>query len=247
MTKSAQVSEFMKKNSPAILTGIGVAGVVSTAVLSAKAGYRHGVQNAVHGAPEDRKQAVKECYKHYIPTAAVGATTITAIIFSNTISSKRNAAIASLYTITDLAFKEYKDKIIETVGEKKHEEVLDEIASDRVAKDAPPPGNQVLIGKGEVLTYDSLTGRYFMCDMQDIRAAQNEINAQCINNNYASQNDFYRLIGLPPTTFGEEVGWTVNNKMDIHFTSVLSEDGRPCLVINYQVEPTRGFYKSFSW
>ena len=247
--------EFVKANSPAILTGIGAGGVVATGILAAKGGMRAQQliwEDESRGrTPEDTKERLKHqtqlTWKCYIPAASVGVSTVAAIIGANTISSRRNAAIVSLYSVTDAAFKEYKAKVVETIGEKKNEEVLDEIAKEKVAQNPPPNASQVIIGKGDVLTYDSLTGRYFMCDIETIRKAQNDINARCVNDTYASQNDFYQLIGLPPTTFGEEVGWTSNNMMEINFTSVLAEDGRPCLVINYQMEPTRGFYKSYKW
>ena len=60
---------------------------------------------------------------------------------------------------------------------------------------------------------------------------------------YASHNDFYRLIGLPGTTYGEEVGWRTDNMMDLEYSSHLAEDGRPCLCIEYHVAPVRNYYK----
>lgn len=244
---SKRTGEFVSKNSPSILTGLGVGGVVTTALFSAKAGYRHGVSEAVGGVSEDPKQRLKESYKFYIPATAATVTTVAAILSANSISSKRNAAIVSLYSITDSAFKEYKKKVVETLGEEKEGDLKDKLAKEAVSKNPPPNDVQVIVGTGEVLTYDSLTGRYFMCDIETIRKAQNDINAKCINEMYASQNDFYRLIGLNPTTFGEEVGWTADKRMEIHFTSTLTEQGKPCLVINYQMEPTRGFHKFGGW
>lgn len=240
------IKSFVSTNSPVILTGLGVAGTVSTAILAAKAGYKHGVADAVGGVSDDPKQRLKECYKHYIPATSLGVVTITSIILANSVSTKRTAAMASIYSVTDSAFREYKSKVVETLGEKKEAEVRDKIAQDRVDKN-PPPASMMLMGDNKVPCYDSLTGRYFESDIETIRKAQNNINAQCINSVYASQNDFYREVGLNPTPYGEEVGWTTDHKMDITFSSTIADNGKPCLVLDYDLQPTRDYYKGFGW
>ena len=57
-------------------------------------------------------------------------------------------------------------------------------------------------------------------------------------------NDFYDELGLPGTVMGSELGW--NSKgilLDLDFTSELSYDNEPVLVINYNILP-RDDYES---
>lgn len=234
-------------NSPLILTYISVAGVVSTAVLAVKATPKalQDIINAQTFAENDLtpKETVEVAWKHYIPAAATGAVTIACIIGAHNVHARRNAALITVYSLTETALKEYQAKVKEQIGENKERKVRDEIAKDYIAN-TPMVNSEVLItGTGEQLCYDSFTGRYFKSDIETIRRAQNDINARVLNEMYASHNDFYRLIGLPGTTYGEEVGWRTDNLMDLEYSSHLAEDGRPCLCIEYHVAPVRNYYK----
>lgn len=246
-----QVVKVVKRsvvdNSPLILTYVAVAGVASTAILAVKATPK-ALNDLIHAqefAEKDLtvKETIEVTWKYYIPAAASGAVTVAAIIGSHSISKRRNAALITVYSLTETALKEYQAKVREQIGENKEQKVRDSIAKDHVMN-TPMVNAEVLVtGTGEQLCHDSFTGRYFKSDIEAIRRAQNDINARIINEMYASQNDFYRLIGLPGTTYGEEVGWTTDNMMDLEFSSHLADDGRPCLNIEYHATPVRGFYK----
>lgn len=234
-------------NSPTILTAISVAGVVTTAVLSAKAAptaVRY-IQEAESEFtdPITVPQKIKLTWKCYIPAASMGAATIACIISANTVSTKRNAAIMSAYSLTETAFKEYREKVTETIGKTKEQSVRDDIMKDRVDNDPVSNREVIITGNGEVLCYDSITGRYFESTVETIRKAQNDLNAQIINDMYASQNEFYRLLGLQGTKLGDELGWNHDNMLELSFTSVISEDGRPCLALDYRVAPVQNYYK----
>lgn len=255
----ARTAMIVKKaavdNSPLILTGVAVTGVVTTSVLAVKATFKAAdtlqVEYAVllaevgsvdRMAPLTNRYKVELVWKHYIPAALTGVVTIACIVGANTINTKRNAALVSLYSITETALKEYKDKVVETIGDAKEKQIGDAVAADRI--DRNPVGvNEVFItGSGDQLCYDDLSGRYFRSDIEAIRKAQNDINVMVINEMCASQNEFYNMIGLSDSAFGEEVGWTTDNLLDIHFTSHIAE-GKPCLALNYTTSPVRNFHK----
>lgn len=234
-------------NSPLILTYISVAGVVSTAVMAVKATPKalNHIQWAQHEADHDlsNKEIVLATWKYYVPAAVIGGITLASIISAQSINSKRNAALVTVYSLTETAFKEYKSKVKEEIGNTKEEKVRSKIAKDYI-ESAPMVNAEVIVtGMGEQLCYDSFTGRYFKSDIENIRRAQNDINARVINDMYASHNDFYKLIGLAPTAYGEEIGWNTDNMMDLEYTSHLADDGRPCICIEYHATPVRGFYK----
>lgn len=234
-------------NSPAILTAIGVAGTVSTAVLAAKA---HGAATLEVMNFEDRRAVVIEprqrfelTWKLYIPAVATGTATIACIIGANTISTKRQAALATAFSLSEVAFKEYKDKVVEQIGANKEQSVVDAVAQDRVVAN-PVSSNQVLVTSGgDVLCYESMSGRYFRSDVETIRKAENDVNRQILTDMYASQNDFNTRIGLPPTSYGEEVGWTIDKKLEVQLSAVMSEDSKPCLCIGYLWTPIRDYHK----
>lgn len=244
---------FASKNSPAIMTGLAVAGVVGTVYFTATGTFkaaelieeersRVAWETIEDPEPVDDLEPVEKIrlvWKCYIPAAVTFSGTVAAIIFLNQIGARRAATATALYTITDKAFAEYKDKVVETIGEKKEQKIRDDIAQDRVKEN--PPTEVVVAGSGDVLFYDTITGRYFNSTMEAVRKAQNDINYTVINNMYASLSEFYDAIGLSPTSFSEDCGWNADALMDISFSTVLSEDNRPCISIDYTIMPIKGY------
>lgn len=237
------VGNKLSEHSPEILTGIGITGLLSTTVLAVKA-----TPKALQLIDEKKEEmntdeltnteVVKTCWKCYIPAAVTASVSVACLIGANSVNSKRNAVLATAYKLSESAFSEYKEKVIETIGEKKEEEVRDKIAKGRIEKN-PVKSNEVIItGKGDVLCYDIVSGRYFKSDVDKIRKAENTLNKKLMNDMYCSLNEFYDLIGLPFTQMGFELGWNVNDSLvEIEFSTQLSEDDTPCVVIQYSVLP----------
>lgn len=236
----------MLDNAPAIMTGMAVAGTISTAVLTGKAAYKASVvlEDYKEGLEEiTTKEKLELTWHLYLPAAVSGASTIALIVGAHTTLSKRHAAVIGAYSIAETAMKEYREKVVEVLGESKETKLREEIAKERLERD-PVTNSQVIItGLGDQLCYDVLTGRYFRSDIEKIRRAQNDINQKVINEGNASQNDFYALIGLESTGMGEDLGWTTDNMMDIFFSTHLSSEGQACLSLEYHSTPVRDYWK----
>lgn len=240
-------------NSPAILTAAAVAGVASTAVLAATGSFKaaeiindHNRERDVSDLYLPPKEIAELTWKCYIPAAATGAATIAFIIGAQQIASKRQAAALSLYALSETAFKEYKDKVVEQIGVNKEQKVRDEVAQDRVNKTPPPPvpaSTEVIIVGKSVLCMELMSGRYFRSDVETIRKAQNDFNQMVLNDFSASHNDFLNMIGLESSGYGEEVGWNIDNLIDIQFSTVMTPEGEPCLAIGYANWPKEDYHK----
>lgn len=179
-------------------------------------------------------------WKEFIPAAAVGTITVTAIICSNRISSNRAVALATAYTITEQSFDTYKKKVIEKLGEEKEELVRAEIAQDR---SNAGDGMSVFVTDGKTLCYDEFTDRYFESTVEDIKKAQNDTNYQMLHEGYASLSDFYQRIGLPTTSMSEEVGWTSDRQLEVEISAIIAPSGKPAVSINFLVRPVRNYWK----
>src|SRR4051794_29662266 len=143
-----QVEKFSIDNSPAILTAFGVAGTITAAVLAGRAGfkaadilekerYKRSMQRT--GVPDSpfsftTKEKFKATWTLYIPAAGTALLSCGAIIGANTISTKRAAAMASAYAISEKAWAEYREKVVERLGANKDREVRDSVAQDRVSR-----------------------------------------------------------------------------------------------------------------
>ena len=239
---------YLHKHSPEILTGIGVTGMITSTVLAVKA-----TPKALYLLEEakDIKQdkltpveVVKAAWKPYIPAVVTGVASISCIIGASRVNYKRNAALATAYSISERALLTYKDKVIETIGEKKEKEIQEKIAQDKV--DQKPLSNaQVFVTpKGNTLCMDTISGRYFKSDIDSIKKAVNELNRQVLCHNYISLNEFYSLIDLDPIKTGDHVGWNIDDgTIELDFSACIAENDEPCIVIDYMVSPKYDFDK----
>lgn len=232
-------------NSTSILTAVAVVGVATTTVMAVKATPKAlsllEAEEAKLSEELTVQQKARVVIPVYMPALSVGAATVACVFAANAIGTKRNAALVGAYSVLDNRYREYQAKVKETIGEKKEQTVRDQVAQDRVSR---TPNERVIIaGEGKVLCLDVWSGRYFESSLELIRRAQNDLNAKLINEMYASVNDFYSLVGLPHNRMGDEFGWSSEKLMELDYSTTLSEDGRPCLSIEYMVNPKRGYHK----
>lgn len=242
-----RVSGFLRENSGVIMTGFAVAGTVGTSVLAVRATPE--AHRQILDAESERiepltpLEKLRLVFPLYIPAALVGTATIGAIVGNQVVNNRRQAAIMGALAITETTLRDYREKAREVMGPKKDREVIDSVAAEHL-EGAPMVQSHVWhTAGGDVLCFDDLSSRYFRSSMESIRKAMNDINSECLNNNYASLNEFYNKIGLPPAGFGEEVGWRFDNLMDLEFSSTFDEAGVPALVIIQQNHPTSGYHK----
>jgi len=244
IVKTAQ--KFVTDNSPGILTGLAIAGTVTTAVLAAKATWELAELVNSHNAEADindlymaPKNKLEIGWKLYIPAAVVGAATVGCVIGANQISARRTAAIAAAFKLSEELAAEYKDRVVKTLGAQKEEKMRAELAKDRMER--TPGAETVIIVGSEVLFYDALSGRFFKNEMTKVESAVNAINYQINNFYHASLTDFYEKIGLSGTLFSDEVGWNSDELLSVNYAATLLDDGRPAISIEFRTVPIRGY------
>lgn len=243
----------ISKNSPKILTGIGIAGMITTTVLAVKATPK--AVRLIEEAKEHEdeklpaKEVVKVTWKCYIPAAVTGVASIACLIGAQSISSRRISAIATAYKLSETALTEYKQKVLETVGEKKAEEIREKVLADKPKSTPVSEGTVIVTGRGETLCYDAISGRHFKSDMNKLEKAQNDLNKRLMNEMYISLNEFYDALGLPCTHLGNELGWNLDDGLiELSIGHGIADDdtpyaGMPMLVVDYCVSPRFDFSK----
>lgn len=243
MTRQALRS--LKKHSPGILTGIGIVGLLATSVMAVDATPK--AMELIREKKEElgvekltAAETVKATWKCYIPAAVTAATSVACIVGANSVNAKRQAALATACTLSETAMREYKDKVVETIGEKKEREVMDAIAKDKIEKNPVSKSEVILTNKGDTLCFDPWSSRYFKSDAEKLRKAVNDLNYQLINEGCVTLNDFYYDIGLDETRPGETLGWNINRggQVQFRFSSQVAEDGTPCLVLEFINPPS---------
>lgn len=243
------LGKAVKAHSPEILTGLGIAGMITTTILAVKATPR-----AIELIKEDsrknhdgdphaytKKEVVKSAWKCYIPAAVTGTASVACIIGASSVHVRRNAALATAYQLSTTALNEYKEKVVETIGEKKEQVIREKIAQDKVDKNLTNKNEVVILGTGEVIFLEPVSMRPFKSDIETIRKIQNDLNYRLTSGmeEYISLSDFYDEVGLSHTSNSDDLGWNIGRDglIDIGTTPATLDDGRPCLVLDYQVSP----------
>ncbi|MBP5596309.1 MAG: hypothetical protein J6Y02_13060 [Pseudobutyrivibrio sp.] len=245
------VRNFTVAHSTTILTSVGVAGVVGTAVSASVASVKSykTVKEVEEREKRDLefKEKVKLCWKYYIPTIATGATTISAVIGSNIISGKKEAAMASALALAEKSFEEYKDVVAEKLGAEAERELQDEVIFDKIAdtdsEDIHPEWTFETHGK--TLCYDYYCGRYFMSDPAYLRSCEGEINRKFLTEGVVMLQDVYDEVGFYPHSWiGRTMGWELPDDMvnsydclRFLFDSKLTRDNKPVLVVRMNWDP----------
>lgn len=249
---SKDIKNKISDHSPEILIGLGITGMLSSTIMAVKATPKvYGLLESekeirlLEGEPEMTKaDIVKLVWKPYLPAAITFGVSAACLIGANSVNAKRNAVLTTAYHISERALAEYRDKVIEVVGEEKEHEIRDSISRDRIKKNPVATQEVIITGKGDNLCYDVISGRYFKSDIDKIQKVENILNKRMMNDIYCSLNEFYMELGLTCTDVGDDLGWNIDNGLiDLYFSSQLSEDGQPCLVINFTEPPKYGYSK----
>lgn len=234
--------------------GLGITGMITTTILAVKATPKallllEEKKNDLEVEKLTPLETVKTTWKCYAPAVITGATSVVCLIGSNSVNAKRNAALATAYKLSESAFSEYRDKVIETIGDKKERTVRDKISEEKV-KETPVSKTEVIVtGKGQTLFFEPLSSRYFYANLDMIKRAENKLNKAIITDPFdagVTVNEFYQEIGLPTTATGDNLGWKIGYLIDIYPSAQMVEEGtdhegEPCIVLNYSNPPKYEF------
>ena len=230
-------------NSPVLLVGTAVVGVVATGVLAARGGYKArgivdkaAMEADLEGGELTQIDKAKLTWLCYAAPALTGASTIASIIGVHTIHTKRHAALAGVLAVTTTKLDDMKDEAEELLGIKKTQNLRDNLAQKAVDR-TPFEDNEVIItGDGTQLCLDEWTGRYFTSSIARLDAAVNYINKKLVDEGEASLNDYYDHLGLSPIEMGLKYGWS-GVTLEHRVGSALTTDGRPVISVSFHNEP----------
>ena len=267
-----KLGSFVVKNGPVILTGSAVAGTVLTAVFAGKATIKardvitahemdeelrcEVIEQEEGGIVADHKvyfrqrtlwEKAKLTWTCFIPPVLMGAATISCICGANTVHTRRNIALATAYNISEEAAREFKDKVRETIGEKKLDKINHDIAQDHVNKAQFDEKTVTLTGDGDQLFYDWWSQRYFKSSRTMIEKKILMLNKQMISRRRdITMNDFYKAIGLTAMPIGDDFGFQYKYSDEYDFEEediyvgyypIFGPDQEPCTEIMVKPEP----------
>lgn len=259
----------LSKHSPEILTGIGIAGMLTTTVLAVKATpkalrlieeekERQNHELALQAERLHRTEyesvdqltkleAVKVALKPYIPAVVTGVVSTACLIGASSVNMRRNAALATAYQIASTTLNDYKEQVVESIGEKKEKTIREKVAQKKLDKNPEVTREVIVTGTGDVLFVEPVSMRSFTADIEKVRKIFNDLNYRMVvgMEEYISLSELYDELGLPRTSVSDELGWNLgkDGQIEYEFCACATEEGKPALMIEYQVAPRRGFEK----
>ena len=233
---------YLQSNTPNILCYSGIVGFISSAVSAALL-----TPKAVAKLESDDTDIPEEGYEYYVhkcrlllpvyaPTIGLLLLSSSLVLGGNQVNHKRNAALTTLYFATQRSLHALKESVLEEVGPKKYEKI--QSRADAAPNDKPIP-DDLLLGEG-TLVWDSFGARYFKVrDVNTMRATINDLHQQLINEDFVSYNDVCHAIGLHPTEFGDEYGWSSDMGGIIHSigSSLHESTQRPYVILSFDISP----------
>lgn len=195
----------------------------------------------------DVKTIVKTAGPVYIPTVVSMGLSTACTIGALKVKSQQNAALAAACTLSETALRTYQNKVVETIGAEKEQEICEAVALDKMAKSPEPAVIPNAKGiKMDDISYDqrvkcweSLSGNYFWTTRNAIERAINGVNKQLLSDFRVTENDLFDYLGMEHNRNGDLLGWDTDTTMEVEtfYASKLDEDGMPCLVLDYRTSP----------
>ena len=144
------------KHSPEILTGIGIAGMITTTILSVKATPKaleliEEEKERIGSEPLKPIETVKAAWKPYIPAIAAGGASVLCLIGATSVNTRRISALAAAYKLSETALDEYKSAALETLGEKNEKDIRDKVAKNQIEANPVNETSVIVTGGGDSL------------------------------------------------------------------------------------------------
>lgn len=247
------MNTFRVKHEPEILMGMGIAGLTFSVVWGIKTTIKMTHKYDEECANKNKSkltfgETFKLCWKAYLPVAVATCVSIPCIIAGNKVSSKRNAALAAAYTISETALQEYKDKAKEVLGDEKVKKIEQAIDQEKVDKSPQNSKEVIICGEGEQIFLESLTGRYFKSDWNFLQQTANQMNEGCLlgNSMAFTVNQWLDMIGVGGTDrLFDQLGWGIDtlggrqSLLKIRMSTCKTSDNKACCVLAYDVLPEK--------
>ena len=239
---------FLKRNSSTILTCIGAAGVIATAVSAVKATPK--AMALLRKAEDDKNdelttiEKVRVAGPAYIPSIIIGASTIACIFGANALNKRQQAALTSAYALLDASYKEYRSKVKEVFGEESEQKVVQAIMKDRYSEEDIIEKNS-----DKHLFFDFYSLQFFRSTMDEVLNAEKYVQDMFRSRGFAPLHEFYDSLGIPYVDYESELGWSefagnyLHSYTSIEFehSTITMDNGEECCVIHMLTEPTSDY------
>lgn len=248
-TMMAKTGFKLQKHSPEILIGLGIVGTVTSVVLACRATVKaedvlkehQDHINTINTAlsmykgegvytEEDAKKETFTTYlttifkvaRLYLPAASILTISLTSILVSHNIMTKRNASLAMAATAISQSFDEYRARVADKIGEEAEKELRYDIHKEKVETEITDENGKTKKVKDVVKTtggnitspyariFDELNSNYDKdpeINLMFIRRCERYANDKLRVDGFLFLNQVYDMLGFEPSKIGQTIGW----------------------------------------
>ena len=255
--KASSLGKLLKMNSGTVATILGLVGfgVTSLLLIDATVKLERKCEEEWRRLPEEVKETkddftIKEKlsigWKFYIPPLISGVASAGMVIVGNRQLVKELKAVTALYSASEAAATAAHKKIVELYGKTKAERLEGAIAKDEMENNPQTKDNTVVPRngrqEGDIKFYDRMSGRYCYGTIEHFDRAINNLNAELLDQDYVSLNDFYYEMDWTDTELGAEMGWNTNSGrreslIEMIRTPELDPYGNPVIAFTSRLRP----------
>lgn len=271
MNKLLEVSngsvDILRKNSPKLLLGAGIALGIGAVTASGIASFKASeVIRDIQCDPrfDDKKKAYGEYLKRvvplYIPVAILETGSVVCLVKSYDTLAKRLAVATGLAEMSIETFKLYKERTKKLLGEERVKEIEEEVKKEQEDKDAKNVESGIDILNSDVQWFvDSLTNQEFLSTINNVTRAnlkfmeRMSFELQMSKNDwldilsdytYSCRNGKYQRLTVPD---GDDIGWIHGESLEVYMDKMThTNSGHVAVLLTYSSEPRVGFRERYS-
>lgn len=242
-----------KRNASVVLSVLASAGVVGTAILSARASPK--VLDLIReeeekkGEPLTKKEVAKVALVGYLPAIFLGMSSIGCIFGAQILNRQQQASMASAYALLDQSYKDYRRKVVNLYGVEADRRIIEAIAvedSKTAHVYASYLGGDCDLHLDEaagepVLFYDEYSKRFFKATVEQVLNAEYHLNRNYILRGFALLNELYDFLGLEATEYGSVAEWECTDEgeywIDFNHRKAELDDGTAFYILEIPFAP----------
>lgn len=241
--------QFLVRNAPGILMGMGTVGSVTSVIFAIKA--TPVAKEKIMAAQEELNdkamssewhddtptatfrtlttwETVKICWKDYIPAATLELFSLMCFWGAHGIDVRRQAVLAGLYSTAEETLREYQKKVQESFGKESERQVRTDIAQDHADQNPNP----AMVFESDTDVWCRYKGYKFRSNYNHLKEIQNEANHELIQNMYLSERELLWLFDpdhkwIVPDSDSGQIGWSVDNLLHFDILPTMNADHTP--------------------
>lgn len=208
-----KVVKFCGKNSQEILTGCAIASTV--AAVGATYVEAPTIQKKIEKHKEANsswKEVTKDLAPNIIPIALATGSAVAFETAACHAGRKKAIALTAAWELSETTRKNYIQAVKNKLGEKKEEEIRQEVHAKEVSN-LPNRNSTLIVSGAKQIWREEMTGCMFMSDYETIRAAVNSANERMISEHYYGLWELLCDLGVNEDMMpkiAQEIGWSID-------------------------------------